>query len=72
MVNIDLIKVEQGAENSCELSLLRIYSLLALKAVHYKERAQVSPFPSEYSYSLIRGPKGGPEQYTGSESRLEI
>jgi hypothetical protein len=58
MANIALIKVEQCGENSCELSLLRIYSIVACNAVHYKRAsAQVSPFPSEYSYSLIRGPK---------------
>ena len=37
MANIALIKVEQCAENSCELSLSRIELLLMCKAVHHKE-----------------------------------
>ena len=59
MANIALIKVEQCAENSSELSLLLISLLLTCNELYYHKRAsaQVSPFPSEYGYSLIRGPK---------------
>jgi hypothetical protein len=42
MANIALIEVEQGAGNSCELSLLRIYSLMVCKAVHDNENLRAS------------------------------